>query len=162
MRKLALLMAVFGLMSGGLTLSAVADDNQTVNATVTPLLISVNVTPASVSYGTQPFSATEVVPNPASVSVTNNGSVTETFQIRGAASTPSGWTLGGTAGSNTYVHRFKLGQGIFAPLTISNQLLVSNVPTTSNVDVFLNLDMPTSSTFLTQQTLPVTILATQS
>jgi hypothetical protein len=159
--RVAFLLVAFGMITGGLTLTAYADDNQTVSATVTPLLISVNVAPGSVNYGTQPFSAVEVAPNPTSVVVTNSGSVTETFQIRGAASTPSGWTLGGTAGSNTYVHRFKLGQGTFAPLTTSNQLLVSNVPTTSNVDVFLNLDMPTSSTFLTQQTLPVTIVATQ-
>src|SRR6266545_4702610 len=135
LRRVAFLLVVFGLFSGGLTLTAFADDNQTVSATVTPLLISVSVSPPSVNYGIKAFNLTGLEPSPATFNVSNTGSVAETFQIKGAASS-GGWTLGAAAGTDTYVHRFRLSTGTFAPLTTSNQLLASNVPAASNVDVF--------------------------
>jgi len=76
-----------------LTLQAEADEQKTVNATVTALLISINVSPTSVDYGTQAVGATNVAPSPAFFSVTNTGNVNEKFAIKGADT--ANWSLAG-------------------------------------------------------------------
>jgi hypothetical protein len=162
-RKPVLVVAILALFSSALAFPAIADDSKTVNATVTPLIIALNVDPASVSYGTRPLSMTAIdvdVP----FNVINTGSVPEQFHIRGANSVPGDWSLGTAAGSNVYVHRFKVSTtGTFADLTNGNKLLRSNVPpdSTGTFQVYLQLDMPTTTNSTALQTLPVTVVATQ-
>jgi hypothetical protein len=165
-RKPVSVLAILALLTSALTFPALADE-KTVNATVTPLIIALNVDPASVSYGTRPLAMTAIDAD-TPFSVINTGSVPEQFHIRGTSSTPGGWTLGTTAGSGIYVHRFKVStSGTFADLTTSNKLLRSGVPPESTdpanatFQVNLQLDMPTATTSAAQQTLPVTVVATQ-
>jgi hypothetical protein len=166
-RKPVSVLAILVLFTAALTLPAIADDSKTVNATVTPLIIALNVDPASVSYGTRPLAMTAIDAD-TPFNVINTGSVPEQFHIRGANSTPGGWSLGLTAGNDAYVHRFRVSTtGNFLELASGNKLLRSNVPPDSSapgigtIQVYLQLDMPTTTTSTVQQTLPVTVIATQ-
>ena len=78
-----------------------------VTATVTIQNVSVSVSDGSVAYGTVSASATEDTTSNGvndSQTASNDGNVTEDINIRGADS--SNWTLAGTAGVDTYVHKF--------------------------------------------------------
>ncbi len=83
-----------------------------VAATVTVQNISVSVSDGTVVYGTLPVNtAKSTLAGELNdlQTATNNGNVTENFNIRG---TDSGtWTLGATAGSNVYVHKFSTNSG---------------------------------------------------
>jgi hypothetical protein len=159
-RKPVSVLAILVLFGAALTFPAIADDEKTVNATVQPLVIALNVDPTSLSYGNRQLGSTASEPN-APFAVVNTGSVPEQFMIRGANSSPGGWTLGASAGSNIYVHRFRLStSGTFVELTTANKLLNSNVLPSGSFLVNLNLDMPTGTTSLSEQTLPVTVVAT--
>ena len=130
-----------------------------VNASVTPAVLSVTVTPNTVDYGTVELDATGETPTPLFFTATNNGSITENIEIRGDDT--GAWTLEATAGANQYVHR--ASKNNFSPqtivLTTSNQVLDTNVATSGTVTVHLNLDAPTSSTTAATQTAPVTVIA---
>jgi hypothetical protein len=153
---------LFTCASIALTVPSLADENQTVSATVTPLLISVLIDPTSVTYGTRAPNTTQHASNPTFVTVTNNGSVTERFNIKGAASTPSAWTLGATAGTNQYVHRFSTNGSTFTEMQTGDQSLMTGVGVSSNFQLFLQMDMPTTvTTGVVQQTLPVVVTALQ-
>lgn len=162
MRKLAFFLAAFAAITGSLTLTAVAENPATVNATVTALTISVSVSPNSVAYGTRQVGTADAIPSPAFFTATNNGNVNENFAIRG--SDTAAWELNGTAGPDTYVHRFSTGsQGPWTTLDeTTSSSLVSGVTPTGNVQVFLNMDLPTSTTANGQQNAAVTIIATQT
>jgi hypothetical protein len=156
-------LALLALFMGALTFPAIADDSKTVNATVTPIVIAVNVDPPTLSYGTKEVGKTAQIPNPPGFVATNSGSVPENFLIRGAASTPGGWILASTAGANAYVHRYKVnGAGSFAPITTTAAQIHGNLSPSSSVVIDLELDMPITTTSVVEQTLPVTIVATQA
>lgn len=161
MRKLVLGLVAFTLFSSTLVLPVLADESQTVNATVQPLLIAVRVDPASVSYGTRQLSAT-AIPADRPFAVINDGSVPEKFHLKGLPSQPGGWVAGATAGPNTYVHQFSTnGGGSFTIITPGGVLARNNVLPGDSIQVSLQLDMPTSATSLAQQTLPITVVASQ-
>ncbi len=130
----------------------------TVNATVTPAVLSVSVTPSSVDYDVVELSSTDNLPTPETFTATNNGSITENIVIRGADT--ADWTLAATAGADQYVH--KASPDAFSStitLTTSNQSLAAGVTTSGTVTVSLKLDAPTSSTTAATQTAPVTVIA---
>ena len=132
----------------------------TVSATVTPAVLSVTATPTSVDYEVVELSATGETPTPLFFTATNNGSIIENIEIRGADTT--NWTLEPTAGANQYVHR--ASKNNFSPqiitLTTENQELDTGVAVDGTVTVHLNLDAPTSSTTAATQTAVVTVIAT--
>ena len=129
-----------------------------VNATVTPAVLSVTVTPNSVDYDVVELSSTENVPDPTTFTATNNGSITENIDIRGADT--DDWTLEATAGANQYVHRASPDAfSTTITLTTENQTLDTGITVSSFVTVSLNLDAPTSSTTAAEQTAPVTVIA---
>jgi hypothetical protein len=165
-RKPVLVLVIIALFTGALTFPVLTDE-KTVNATVQPVVIALNVDPANLSYGARALGVTAIEPN-SPFAATNTGSVTEQFLIRGASSTPGNWSLGMTAGNNVYVHRFKVStSGTFIELSTNNQLLKSTVlpdapsPGQGSFLVHLNLDMPTGTTSVLEQTLPVTVVAIQ-
>jgi hypothetical protein len=159
LKRRVLLFAVFAAIAGGLMLPALADE-KTVNATVTAVLISVSVNPTAVSYGTLPVGTTNATPTPGSFTATNTGNVNENFSLRGAST--ANWALGPTAGANTYVHRFGTSSGaVNTALSGSNQAVLAGVVPSGNGDIFLKMDLPTSSTFSSQQTAAVIVVATQ-
>ncbi len=129
-----------------------------VSATVTPAVLSVSVTPDSVDYDVVEMNSTDNLPTPISFTATNNGSITEDIEIRGAST--GDWTLAATAGTDQYVH--KASPDAFSTtitLTTSNQSLAAGVTTSGTVTVSLKLDAPTSSTTAATQTAPVTVIA---
>jgi hypothetical protein len=160
-RKLALLLATLASITGLLTLAANAENPATVTVTVTALNISVTVSPNSLTYGTRQVGVTDAIPSPAFFTVTNNGNVNENFAIKGTDSTA--WELADTAGLNQYAHRFATSsQGIFASINEDNGVnIVNGVVPTGNVDVYLKMDLPTSTSATQPQNVNVSIIATQ-
>jgi len=140
---------------------AVQGAEQSVTATVTVQNISVTVSPNTIPYGTLPAN-TESDPS-AVITATNNGNVTENFNIYGAATTPGGWTLGATAGNNVYVHKFSTDgtYTTWTPLTTSPQALATNITAGTGTDEFeLKITTPTTTSDYSQQSAAVTVQAT--
>jgi hypothetical protein len=161
-KKLLLSICVLTSLLLGLSMSVEAGDTSTVNATVTVLNISLTVSNATVAYGTRSIGATAIVPSPTNITVTNNGNVTEKFWVRGDDTLGGGWTLANSQGNNQYVHRFSTsGGGLFVELTKVNQQVAPLVDLGGDVQVYLNMDLPTATNVTTQQTAPVTFVATQ-
>ncbi len=143
---------------GSSTALASHTPESTVSATVTPAVLSVSVTPSSVDYDVVELTSTDNLPTPETFTATNNGSITEDLEIRGAST--ADWTLAGTAAADQYVH--KASPDAFSStitLTTSNQTLGTNIATSGTVTVSLKLDAPTSSTTAATQTAPVTVIA---
>ena len=164
MRELALLFAIVFALTTALVLPTTADE-ETVNAKVTPKVIAVTVSANLLEYSSVGVGTTDSVPDPTNVLVTNSGTVVEDFKIRGASSSPGGWTLTSSAtGADTYKHKFDLSSsGSFSgSLTTANQGLIDDVAASGDVQVFFKLDMPTSTTSLVEQTLPIVITALES
>lgn len=165
-KELAFLGAI--LLSFGLIFSSLlrvkAADTGTVTATVTVQNISVSVSDGTVTYGTLATSATEDTTTSGlddSQTATNDGNVTEDFNIRGQNS--ANWTLGATAGADTYVHSFCTSNCDSSPtwtaLTTSNQTLATGVAASGSQTFDLQIETPTSTTSYTEQSVDVTIQA---
>ena len=144
--------------------TANAATSATVTATVTAQNVSVNVTDGTVAYGTLATSTTQDTTSGGlndSQTATNNGNVTEDFNIRGQNS--ANWTLGASAGADTYRHRFCITTCDSSPtwtaLTTSNQTLASSVSTSGTQIFDLEIATPTSSTNYTQQSVDVIVQA---
>jgi len=143
--------------------SVLASDTATVSATVTVQNISVSVAPGTVAYGTLALGASKSTCdlNDTQI-VTNNGNVAETFNVRGSSSTD--WTLGSSAGTDTYVHKFSSSTCAVnwdeAPaLTTNNQTLATNVSVSSTIPLNLQVTTPTATTHYNQQSFSVTVQA---
>src|SRR3989344_2715698 len=100
-KKFLAIVGIFSLAALSFGLAAIGADTQSVTATVTPKNISVTVSLGSVDYGTVAIN-TESAPS-AIITASNNGNVTENFNIRGSNST--NWILNDTAaGADTFMH----------------------------------------------------------
>lgn len=157
---------------------ALAADTGAVSATVTPKNISVSVSPTSVSYGILALSASDASRTTAlsgTFTVSNDGNVTETFNIKGTNATGGGgdttWTLNsspaatGTVGANQYVHRYDEGasftDGEAAALSTGYLLLKSGIAASGTANSVLQMNMPTSTTGNGLRTSTVTVQATE-
>ena len=165
MRKLvALLVALVGV-AGALTLTANADDSHTVNATVSPMFIGVTVSPSDLDYGSLQPGDTMKLPSPDHFTVTNAGTENVDLDIRGTDT--ADWTLGTTPGVDQYVEWFGTSSGSTPnnPLTTTDQTLWSDLAASESnpgaIDVYLMLDMPTTTTSYATQNAAVTIVASQ-
>lgn len=132
-----------------------------VTATVTAQNISVTVDVPSVAYGTLDVN-TESSPSPI-ITATNNGNVTENFNIKGSNST--NWTLSDVAAApETFMHKFAKSQDSYAAYTALHNTnykpLAASVATSGTQLFRLKLTMPTSTSFFTQQSTTVTVQAT--
>ena len=131
----------------------------TVNATVTPAVVSVTATPPSVDYGTVQLDTADNIPTPATFLATNNGSIIENILIRGAST--ADWALVSTVPA-TDEYRHEASRDAFTTpiiLTTTNQTLELGVAVSGTVTVSLRLDAPTDTTVTTLQTAPVTVVA---
>lgn len=152
------------LMTGTYALAAQTGE---VTATVTPQSISVSVTDGSIAYGTVALSsAADTTSNGVndSQTATNDGNVTETLNIKDSGSTAA-WTIAATVGANQYKHEFCTATCDTTPswtaLTGNYQTLAASV-SSSGTQVFdLKLNTPTSTSSYVQQSLTVTVQATQ-
>lgn len=142
-----------------------AADTAVVSATVTVQNISVTVSPGTVAYGTMALNSSKSTISAdlnAEQTVTNNGNVSEQFNIRGQNS--ANWTLGLTAGSDIYVHQFCSAACTSPPtnftgLTTNYQTLAASVAASGTQALHLRLTTPTASSVFTQQSVDVTLQA---
>lgn len=92
--------------------------------------------------------------------LTNDGSATENFNIKGQNSPECPWTLAGTIGTDQYKHEFSTNGGsTYTALTTAYQTLATGIASTGTKNVDLKITAPSSSACSTQQTVDVTIEA---
>jgi len=154
------ILGLFGMIVGVAVKGA---DTDTVTATVTPQTVAVSVDVESVDYGV--LDVNETSAPSAVITATNDGNVTEDFEIKGANSTD--WTLSDTAvGANQFMHEFATDDDSYVTYTALNDTTYDTLDTsvaTSGTQLFkLQLKMPSSTTTTDTQSTTVTILATES
>lgn len=147
-----------------------ATSTDTVAATVTAEIYSVSVTDGSVAFQTVAQDSTEDTTTNGvndSQTSTNDGSVAAKFEIKAADSTGgSGWTLGGTAGSETYTMKFCTSNCDSSPtwnsvgIDPSYTTLAASVDASNSQEFDLQVGTPTSTSETSEQSITVTVLAT--
>ncbi len=162
---IVLLTALTGMMVG---LSGLAADTATVTATVTVQNVSVSVSDGTVPYGTMAVNTWKsTLPAEANdmQTATNDGNVTENFNIKGQNS--ANWTLASSPGSEQYTHQFcndtdndcTTPPTNYTALTTSYQTLDTGIATSGTVDFQLRLGTPTATSYYTQQSVDVQVQA---
>lgn len=146
-----------------------AASTDTVAATVTAQIYSVSVTDGTVAFLTVAQDSTQDTTTSGvddSQTATNDGSVTAKFNIKATDSTGgSGWTLGGTAGSETYTMKFCTSDCDGTPtwnsvgIDPSYATLAASVVSTGNQVFDLQVGTPSSTTETTEQSITVTVQA---
>ncbi len=159
--QLILIAVIAGFAAlGSSTALATHTLESTVSATVTPAVLSVSVSPGIVDYDVVELGTADNLPTPTTFTATNNGSIVEDIDIRGADT--ANWTLvSGAPGTDEYRHEASK-DGFTTPiiLTTSNQVLDdTGIAVDGTVTVSLRLDAPTASTTAATQTAPVTVIA---
>ena len=140
----------------------------TVTATVTVQNISISVSDGSITYGTlSSNTSTSTLSSGVNdmQTATNNGNITETFNIKGQNS--ANWTLAGTAGSDQYVHKFCNDTDLdcatpppnYTALTTNYQMLDTVITTSGTVNFQLEITTPNPSTVYTQQSVDIIVQA---
>lgn len=138
--------------------------------TVTPTTVVVSVTISAngtISYG---YVAPGGNKNTSSAGMNttpvaqNNGNVAEDFSIAGTNS--ANWTLGASAGNETYAHMFCTSGCTTPPtnytaLTTGNQSLATNIGVNGTQSFDLAVYVPTATSNYSQQSVNVTITASQ-
>lgn len=165
--------AILMLMGGAVGAAVRAATEAGVTATVTVQNISVTVADGTVVYGTLAVNTSKDTTSGGlndSQTVTNDGNVTSTINIRGTNS--ANWTLAAVAGSEQYVHQFcTSGTGVpdpcdaapvYTALTTLNQTLAANVAAAGTKLFDLKITTPTATANFTQQSVDVTVQATAS
>lgn len=164
--RFVLFIFIAGVIAGWIDSSQVdAADTAVVSATVTVQNVSVTVSPGTVAYGTMALNTSKsTIPADlnAAQTVTNNGNVSEQFNIKGQNS--ANWTLALTAGADTYVHQFCAAACTSPPtnftgLTTNYQTLAASIAALGTQTLHLRLTTPTTSTVFTQQSVDVTLQA---
>lgn len=150
------------VLAGTIIVTAIkAADTATITATVTVQNISVSVSPGSIDYGTIGLNSSKSTCDiGSSISVVNNGNVTENFQIKGSNS--ENWTLGTSPGNETYVHKFSSSTCPWTsgtPLSTSYATLANGVPRNATTTLNLQITTPTATGYFDPQSVNVTIQA---
>jgi len=127
--------------------------------------VSVSVSDGTVAYGTLGQNSTADTNPDDTQTATNNGNVTEDFNIKATAdaSTPN-WTIGATAAPNVYVHQFCISTcgtppTNYTPLTTSYQTLATGIAAEGNQTFDLYINTPNTSTVYTVQSVDVIVQA---
>lgn len=142
-----------------------AANTGTVSATVTAQNISVTVSDGTIAYGILPVStskSTTAADLNDLQTATNNGNVSEDFNIKGNNS--ASWTLAATPGVEQYTHKFCTASCTTPPtnytaLTTNYQTLGTNITTSGTKTFDLQLSTPTSTAVFTAQNVDITIQA---
>lgn len=156
------LVSMFFFLGYGLVAAA---DTGTVTATVTVQNVSITVSDGTVAYGTLATSSNKGTHSGdlnQSQTATNNGNVTEDFNIKGQNSTA--WTLAGSAGADQYSHKFCTSSCGTPPtnytaLTTDYATLASDVTAAGGQAFDLYISTPTSTSSFDQQSVDVTVQA---
>jgi hypothetical protein len=135
-------------------------------AAATAAIISVSVSDGAIAYGTLAQNATRSTCTSElndAQTVTNDGNVTENFNIRGQNS--ANWTLAAAAASDQYVHKFATSTCSTWPggtaLTISDQTFATGIAPSGTATLNFQINTPNPSTVYTSQSVDVTITAIQ-
>ena len=157
------ILGLVGMVVGVIAQGATED---TVTATVTPGVVSVDVTPATFDYGYMTLNTSKTSHEAGQTSgiTANVGTVHTDLNIRGANALgdPTGtWTLAGSTGSDIYVHEFGAGAdpGSWTALTTSNATLTIGVTPSGSYIFGLRITTPTASTVVDEYSAPVTVVA---
>lgn len=155
-------LAVSGVLFAGLYQTAHAATTASVTATVTVQNISVTVADGSIAYGTLALNSSAGTNGTDTQTASNSGNVAIDLNIKGQNTTA--WTLAGTAGTDTYVHRFCVTSCTTPPtsytaLTTNYQTLATNKAVAATQTFDLYITTPTSTTNYTQQSADVTVQA---
>ena len=161
MKSLIAILGILGMVGLVVGPLAYAADTATVTATVTVQNISLTVSDGSIAYGTIAQNSTKSTCDLSDTqTVTNNGNVAETFNIKGQNS--ANWTLAATAGTDQYVHKFATSTCPWTSgtaLTTSYQTMQTNVPVSGTATLNLQINTPNPSTVFEQQSVDVTVQA---
>ena len=186
-KRILALIVVLALVGALVPAIVFAADEDTVECTVTAVLVSVSVSDGDVAYGTLALGATkntavyDASDNPdgsdpaQTQTITNTGTVAEDFNIKTSnADGGTNWTVASSTGLlDEFTHAYNVdateytGSGTIPFTTWSAaDTYVNDVATDVAVDgvryLELEIGMPTSATDHTQHTITVTVLATQS
>lgn len=144
------------------------------NLDVTTVSVSVSVSDGTVSYGITPTNTSKTtLPGELNdmQTATNDGNVTENFNIKGQDASGGGctWILASANGINQYIHQFcndtdndcSTPPTNYTALTTSYQSFKTGVVASGTVDFQLRLTTPTDSSCFGQQSIDVTIQAVQ-
>lgn len=134
-------------------------------------VVSVSVSDGVVTYGMMPANTSKTTLSGElndMQTATNDGNVTETFNIKGQ-NTVCPWTLASSSGSDQYVHQFCNDTDLdcsspptnYTALTTSYQALDTGIAQSGTVNFQLRITVPTSTNCYTQQSVDVTIQAVQ-
>ncbi len=125
-------------------------------------VISITVTDGSIAFGNIPFGESKATTSLSDTqSVTNNGNVTVTVSVKGE-NAPCPWTLGSNVGSEQYRYDFSTNSGTdWTPLTTSYVNMKTGLTASSSQNFDLRLWAPTTTTCTTQQSINMTLQATQ-
>ena len=169
MKLIIVSVTILGLVGMMVVVGASAATEAGVSATVTVQNISVSVSDGGVVYGTLATGTSEDTTLSGvddTQIATNNGNITENFNIKGDDSTTS-WTLAGTAGNEQYVNKFcKVDTGdcdgtpAWTALTTSYQTLKTGVAKDGTYDFDLQITTPTATADFDEQTITVVVQAT--
>ncbi|MBN1761733.1 MAG: right-handed parallel beta-helix repeat-containing protein [Methanomicrobia archaeon] len=136
------------------------DSNRDYLPLTTPTLISINLSTDTVSYG---FVAAGENSTSQIITVTNAGTVNETFYIRGddAYYEVSTWTLAESIGTNAFTHEFNNGTE-WSCLNKTDKTLALDVPVEGNATFTLRITLPSVMTTPGEYMTNVTIMATEA
>jgi hypothetical protein len=138
----------------------------------TPSIVSVSVSDGAIDYGIMTTNASKsTIELNDMQTATNDGNVTENFNIKGQDATGAGctWTLASTNGVDQYVHQFCNATDYdcsnpptnYVALTTTYQTLKTGIPPNGTVKIHLRLITPTQTSCYGQQSVNVTIQAVQ-
>jgi len=164
MSKLICLLLIFGLMTVVVVRAA---DEAGVDVKVTVQAFSLVVGDGNVTYGTLGVNTSRsTLPGEEDeMQTATNTASTAKISIKGAASSPAGWTLGGAAAPNVYVHQFcndtdndcSSPPTSYTALTINYATLKASVANNGKVDFQLRITTPTEVSDYTEQDVDVTV-----
>jgi len=159
---------VLGLLGMAVGVVATAAATGSVAATVTPRLLSVSVSDGNVSYGIVSLNTTQDTTASGvneTQTATNNGNASSTLNIKSSDATGgTTWELAATAGTNTYVHKFKGGDAlVWTQLPVDNDsyATLDVRAAASSVDFDLQITTPTVTADHNEKAITVTVQATE-
>lgn len=140
-----------------------------IDTLVSGTTISVSVSDGAVSYGALVVNTEEDTTATGvndTQTATNDGNVTEDFNIRTSIATGgTTWSVGSTAGSDSYVHSFSTNSGSsweILDVADAYETLSTAVSSSGTQDFDLKIGTPTSVSDYVQKTITVTVQAVQN
>jgi hypothetical protein len=127
-------------------------------------IVSVSISDGTITYGTLSSNSSQDTTASGlndTQTATNDGNVSETFNIKGQNS--AAWTLAATNGADQYIHEFSTDGGTnWIALSTSYQTLATGVASSGTQDFDLKITTPTSTSSYSQQSVDVTVSAIAS